>query len=224
MRALILFVLAAGLAPAQETFEVVRKKPLWLDQPGALRVTDAGLCFDAKGEEPRCWDFLDIQHFDRVSPAELVLLSYEDVAWKLGRDRSYRFELTSGEISDALFERLTAAVGRPATDRVVAPPDDALETLPVKRLKTFGGSEGELYVSPERIVYASDAPGESREWRLDREVAAVWSADRYRLEVQAWEGNPGSFRKPEVYRFALKEPLDPELYRRLKMRLYDIQR
>jgi hypothetical protein len=39
-----------------------------------------------------------------------------------------------------------------------------------------------------------------------------------------YEGNPGEFRKPRVYRFALKRPLDPDFYRHLKMRLYDIDR
>ena len=208
-------------------FEVVRKKPLWLDQKGTLRIEKSEVCFAPAGddEEARCWAYAtDIQHLDRVSPTELALLSYEDVAWKLGRDRFYRFELEGGELSDALFTEMAARVGRPVTDRV---PPEALEAesgLPAKHLKTFGGSEGSIYFSPERIVYRTDAEGESREWRLDREVASVWASDPYRIEIHAYEGNPGAFREPERYKFALKKPLDPEIYRRLKLRLYEIER
>lgn len=225
MRALTVFLLlGAALSAAQ--FEVVRKKALWLDQKGALRIEDSRVCFTPRGDEEdsRCWEYADIQHLDRVSRTELALLSYEDVAWKLGRDRLYRFELIDGELSDALFAEMTARIGKPVTERVPPQELEAERGLPAKHLKTFGGSEGSLHLSPERIVYRTDAEGESREWRLDREVASVWASDPYRLEVHVYEGNPGAFRQPEVYKFALKKPLDPEMYRRLKLRLYEIDR
>lgn len=226
MRLLAAFLFVDTVLGAAQ-FDVIRKKPLWLDQAGTLRVEDSQICFTPAGddEERRCWAYgADIQHLDRVSPTELALLSYEDVAWKLGRDRLYRFELVGGELSDDLFAEMAARIGRPVTDRV--PPDAADSDLgiPAKRLRTFGGSEGAVYLSPERIVYRTDAESESREWRLDREVASVWASDPYRLEIHVYEGNSGSFRQPERYKFALKEPLDPETYRRLKLRLYEIDR
>lgn len=225
MKLLALFVLAAAAGTAQQELEVVRTKTLRPNQAGVLRISDSELCFEPKGkQEAHCWAYQDIQSLDRVGPAELELLSYEDVAWKLGRDRSYRFELRGGELSDALFDRLAEAVGKPVTDRVVAEPSGSYQTIPAKHLKTLGGSEGELLLAPDRIVYLSDADEQSREWRLDREVESVWSADPYRLEVHVYEGRAGSFRQPKVYRFALKKPLDPELYRRLKLRLFEIDR
>ncbi len=226
MRILLLFLLASAGLSAQPEFDVVRKKALWLDQEGALRIEDSGVCFTPKGdgETPLCWDYEDIQHLDRVSPTALVLLSYEDVAWKAGRDRSYRFELSAGELSDEAFGRMAERIGKPVTDRVVEEPSDVEQALPAKHLKTLGGSEGSIYISPERVVYRTDAEGQSREWRLDREVASVWSSDPYRLEIHAYEGNAGAFRQPKVYKFALKRRLDAELYRRLKLRLYEIDR
>jgi len=226
MRVLTLFLLAASLGTAQEEFEVVLKKPLWLDQEGTLRVSDSGVCFASKGEgeAARCWDYADIQHLDRVSSTELRLLSYEDVAWKLGRDRDYRFELLAGELPDVLFDRMTERIGKPVTDRLVQEPAEAEDKIPAKHLKTLGGSEGSIHISQERIVYLTEASEQSREWRLDREVASVWSSDLYRLEVHVYEGNAGAFRQPKVYKFALKSPLDPKLYRRLKLRLYEIDR
>lgn len=225
MRTISFLILTACLSGAQ-TFEVIREKPLWFDQQGTLRIDESRICFTAKGEdEPRCWDYVDIQHLDRVSPTELGVLTYEDVAWKLGRDRLYRFELTGGELSDALFAEMTARLGRPATNRVIPPkPPPEATAVPAKHLKTFGGSEGKLYLSPERIVYRTDAEEQSREWRLSSEVASVWSSDPYRLEVHVYEGAPGAFRQPKAYQFALKRPLDRETYRRLKMRLLEIDR
>ena len=222
--ALFLFAIVAGAAPLE--FEAVRKKPYWKDQQGVVSIGDSAVCFvaGAKGAERRCWTYRDIQHLNRVSPTEFSLLSYEDVAWKLGRDRTYRFELTSGELSDALFNEITARIGRPATDRVAGKPAEVERELAVKRLETFGGSEGALYLTPERIVYLAQGEKRSRSWLLARDVESVWSSEPYRLEIHVHEGAAGSFRKPRVYKFALKEPLDAEFYRRLKLRLYEIDR
>ncbi len=226
MRILVLFLLAGTLGAAQHEFDAVRKKALWHDQEGTLRVGPSNVCFTPKedGETPRCWKYEDIQYLDRVRPTELMLLTYEDVAWKLGRDRSYRFELLSGELSDQLFERMIEDVGKPATDRVVQEISAAQREIPVKHLKPLGGSEGSIHISAERIVYLTDAQEQSRKWSLGREVASVWSSDPYRLEIHVFEGNAGAFRQPKVYKFALKRPLDAELYRRLKLRIYRIDR
>ncbi|MEZ5396182.1 MAG: hypothetical protein R2724_25710 [Bryobacterales bacterium] len=122
MRTLILFLLTAMLATAAEHFDVVRKSPFWRDQHGTLQIEDAQVCFAPKGKgaEARCWSYTDIQHLDWVSPTRLDLLSYEDVAWKLGRDRLYRFELVEGELSEAQFEQMRTKLGKPVTDRVPA--------------------------------------------------------------------------------------------------------
>lgn len=225
MKILALLSLAAVLGFGQSEFDAVRKKPLWRDQTGVVRIDDTGILFSSKGDDKaRSWRYEDIQHFDRISPTEFTLLSYEDVAWKLGRDRTYRFVLSSEELSDELFEKVSDRIGKPATDRVTERPASAQQELPVKHLTTFGGSEGTLYLSAERIVYFTEARKQSREWLLDRDVQSVWSADPYRLEVHVYEGNPGAFRKPQVYKFALKRPLDADFYRRLKLRLYELDR
>ena len=88
MKILALFSLVAVLGFGQTEFDAGRKKPLWLDQTGIVRFDETGILFSANGDEKtRSWKYEDIQHFDRVSPTEFTLLSYEDVAWKLGRDR-----------------------------------------------------------------------------------------------------------------------------------------
>lgn len=226
MRILSLLLLACVVGAAQTEFEVIRKKPLWFDQKGTVTFGELDVSFTSsdKDDKVRSWKYRDVQHLDRVSPTEFILLSYEDVAWQLGRDRSYRFALVSGELSNELFDSVVARIGKPATNRVVDPPGAVEQELPVKHLLTLGGSEGTLYFSPERVVYSTQEAKQSREWLLDRDVHSIWSSDPLRLEVHVYEGNPGEFRKPRVYRFALKQPLDPEFYRRLKLRLYDIDR
>lgn len=224
MKKLALLILVAASCFAQSEFEAVRKNALWPDQHGTLRVDDTGVSFAPDGEpaQERFWAYEDIQHFDRLTLTEFVLLSYEDVWWQLGRDRSYRFVLSTGEISDELYQRIAEQMDKPATNRVVRVPDIVEQAIPVKNLTMLGGSEGTLYLFKGRIVYLTEAPEKSREWLLSRDLDSVWSSDPYRLEIQAFEGNPGSFRKPTVYRFALKKPLDREVYRRFKLELYGL--
>jgi hypothetical protein len=225
MKILALLALTAVFGFGQIEFEAIRKKPLWLDQSGIVRIDESGISFSSNGEDTaRSWSYEDIQYLDRVSPTEFTLLSYEDVAWILGRDRTYRFELTAQEFTDELFETVAARIGKPVTDRVTERPAVVEQQILAKHLKTFGGSEGTLYFSPERIVYSTGAQQQAREWLLDRDVHSVWSSERYRLEIHVYEGNPGAFRKPTVYKFALKGPLDGEFYRRLKLRLYAVDR
>lgn len=226
MRTLLLLFLVSTLGWAQPSFEVIHKRALWFDQKGSLEISDAGLSFQPQGKEEkaRTWAYQDIQFLERLSPTEIKLLTYEDVAWKLGQDRGYLFELVNTELSDELFERLVQSIGKPAGDRVVEKPAAAELELPAKRLKTFNGSEGTLFFSPERIVYRAEAPDESRAWMINRDVQSVWSSTPYRLEVHVYEEELGALAKPRVYKFALKRPLDREFYRHLKLKLYDVER
>ncbi len=223
---MLLFLLVTGSGLADTSFDVVHKKRLWFDQEGTVRIDASGISFQPAGkdEKTRSWGYEDIQFLDRMSPTEFRLLTYEDVAWRLGQDRRYHFELSSGEFSNELFAEVSARMGKPVTDRVVTRPDTAEQELLVKHLTRFGGSEGTLFFTPERIVYATDARKGSRQWHLARDVQSVWSVDRYRLEIHVYEDNPGEFRQARVYKFVLKEPLDAQFYRRLKLKLYGLER
>lgn len=219
---LSLLVLASG-ASAETAFDAVRKKALWPDAEGRIVISEEVIEFRKDNpENSLSWRYGDIQHFDRISRTEIKILTYEDVAWKLGKDRSYRFLLVSGELEDALFEQIIAKIGRPATDRVVDDAPEEASRLPVKLLKMFGGSEGELVFGESAIFYLSDKAKDSREWRIDRDIESVWALNRYELELHVYESLRRSFSSTRVYRFQLKKPLDPELYRRLKLRFYKL--
>ena len=226
MRVACVLLVLTAVALGETSFDVKWKKALRPDKRGVLRIDDSGLAFrpSGKGEPERAWEYTDIQHFDRLSLTEIEILSYEDSAWRLGLDRRYRFVLDQGEFDDASFAEIVSRIGKPATDRVVAPLEGAELEIPAKRLRLRGGTHGTLYVTRERIVYSSTSPKDSRDWRLDRDVDSVWSSDPYRFEVHVHDGREGYGRQPSTYRFALKRPLDRTLYERLKMQLYELDR
>jgi len=224
LRTVMLFIAVAVAGYAQSSFEAVRKRPLRPDARGTLVIGDDGVEFRRGDDgESKSWSYEEIQGFDRISRTEIGMLTYEDAAWRLGQDRSYRFTLLSGELNDQLFELMTNKIGRPVIDRIVEEGPDGVPRLAVKHLKPFGGSEGELIFGESAIYYVTDAPKQAREWRLDRSVESVWAANRYQLELHVFEAGRRDFDNTRVYRFQLKEPLDPDLYRNLKLRLYDLR-
>ena len=210
---LLTVLLLTAAAPAQ-TFEAAELRGPWLDRHGNLTVSESGLTFQTPKAE-WSWEWTDVQLLDRVSPTRLDVLTYEDSAIRLGRDRRYRFELAS-ELSDELWQTVRARFGRPVTDRAAAPAETPKLAVPVKRLRGWFGSEGRLVFLEDRIKYETDADTRARSWRFGKEIESVWSADPYQLEVHVREAG----RRPEVYRFELKERLPAEVYRDLKLRLY----
>jgi len=224
MRLAILILLGAQFLAA-ETFSVVHLRDAWWNGGGTVEFTDDGIVYTAdKAEHSRNWTWLDIQHFDRISETEFEVLTYEDQRRYLGRDRSYRFRITDGAISDALFERIAAALGRPVTNRVIGETPPARFTVPVKHRHAFGGCEGELRFTDEAIYFVSDNPAHSREWRFDRDIESVWSRNPYQFEVHVWENNRREFSGTRIYEFQLKQPLDEVLYRELNLALFQLNK
>jgi len=224
MRVAILIMLGAQFVAA-ESFSVVHLRDAWWNGKGTVEITDDGITFKAEKEgRSRDWGWLDIQHFDRVSETEFVVLTYEDQKKYLGRDRSYRFRITDGTLTDALTERIGAALGAPMTDRVVGETPGVRYSVPVKHNHTFGGCEGELRFTDEAIFYVSDELTHSREWQIGRDVDTVWSGNPHEFEVHVYENNRREFSATRIYHFHLKRPLDPEEYRELKLTLFQLNR
>ncbi len=224
-RGVLLFVLSvAAQSLTAQTYPVILEKALWFDGKGEVQFSDDAIEFKASKEKAsRRWLYLDIQYFDRISEKEFVILSYEDAKWRLGRDRQYRFVLTEGELTDELFETISNRIGRPVTDRVVGDAPKEVVRLPVKHLHTFGGCEGELVFGDSTIFYVTDDAKDAREWKIDRDIDSIWALNRYQVELHVYDNNRREFSQTRVYRFQLKEPLDPEWYRNLKLRLYGLR-
>lgn len=209
---------------AAQTFSVIHEKRLWSDGIGTIEITDDGIRYESKDPEESCfWLYRDIQNLDRISDREFTLLSYEDQTRYLGRDRSYHFVITEGELTDEIFRKISERMDVPVTDRIVPGNVAAKYSVPVKHKHTFGGCEGNLGFTGDSIIYSTDDKKDSRVWKLDRDIQSVWSSDRYRLEIRVYENNRREFSRTRVYRFVLKIPLDPDVYRQLKLQLYDLE-
>jgi hypothetical protein len=217
-----ILLLAFGALLSAETFPVALVRPLWRDGNGTLEIDSQGITYAAK-KRRLSWKWLDIQYFDRLSPTEFVVLSYRD-DWKLlGRDEEYHFRITKGELGDALFERISEHLKRPVTDRVIPPQIAARYSIPVKLDRTFAGSEGTLEFAGDSIYYVTRDRRDARVWRMDRDIVSVWSDDPYRLEIRAYDNNRREFSRTATYKFDLKRKLDPDFYRQLKLRLYNLE-
>jgi hypothetical protein len=119
------------------------------------------------------------------------------------------------------METISSRLGKPVTNRVVGEVAAQYE-LPVKHLHTFGGCEGRLLFTNDAVYYSTEHAADAREWKLARDVRAVSSVDPYLLDIRVFENNRREFSRTRVYRFQLKESLDPEWYRALKLRLYGL--
>ena len=223
MKYLLILLLLAQPVAAQ-TFTVIHEKTFWRDGHGTIEITDEGIRYTAdKAKDSRYWSYQDIQYLDRISVREFTILSYEDEARYLGRDKSYHFVITEGELTDPVFEKICRKLDRPVTDRIV-PDNIAVQyRIPVKHLHTFGGCEGVLQFTKDSIIYDTKNKKDARVWKLSRDVQSVWSSDRYQLEIHVYENNRREFSRSRIYKFALKIPLDPEFYKRLKLKLYDLE-
>jgi hypothetical protein len=223
MRIAILLLISVQFLAA-ETFTVIHKKTGWPNGKGSVEITDEGIRFEAKKEKrSRQWGWLDIQYFDRISETEFDILTYQDQRKYLGRDRSFRFLITEGALSDQLFEMISAKLERPVTDRVVRQASQVIYEVPVKHQHGFGGCEGVLQFTKDAIYYVTEHTKDAREWQLARDVNSVWSADKYRLEIHTYDNNRREFSRSRVYKFDLKEPLNATLYRDLKLRMYSLE-
>jgi hypothetical protein len=206
------------------TFPVTLEKTLWRDEKGTVEINDQGITYTAaKKKHSRSWQWLDIQYFDRISLSEFVVLTYQDDRLLLGRDKQYRFRILQGELSDTTFQSISAHLKRPVTDRVTPATITARYMIPVKHDRAFGGSEGELEFTDDAIYYITKQAPDGRAWRTDRDIVSVWSDDPYRLEIRAYDNNRREFSRTATYKFDLKEKLDPEFYRELKLRLYRLE-
>ncbi|HUU13681.1 MAG TPA: hypothetical protein VM182_08210 [Terriglobia bacterium] len=223
-RVLLLLVLLIPQSLSGQTLTVTLKKKLWADGHGIVQIGEKAITYEAsKKDESRTWEYPDIQYFDRISTKEFVILTYEDRRLAFGQDRQFHFVVTEGELDDGLFHTITARLGKPVTDRVVPAQVAAEYSVPVKHLHTFGGCEGVLKFAADTVYYVTGHRQDAREWKLGRDVQSVWSADPYQLEIHAYDNNRREFSRTRVYNFQLKEALNQDFYRNLKLELYSLE-
>ncbi len=217
---LTLFCFATGAWG--ESMRVRHDHDPWGKCEGELIIGEEGIEYRSPKKEShnRTWVWQNIQSVDRKSPSRLSVLTYEDQKLRLGQDKVFDFELLSADrtFTDRTLSFISDRLKKPVTDRVTEP-IDAEYQVPAKHKHALGGCEGTLYFGPETIVYDSEDASNSRKWKKDRDVANVWSANRFELEIRTYEENRRNFDKMRVFRFQLKEPLNQAYYEKLRREL-----
>jgi hypothetical protein len=165
---------------------------------GSLSIGEDGIAFVEAGkhaDHSRKWKFDDIRQLT-LSRTVLRVQTYE------GRNREFVFDGLPKELaatwypvfSQRLDQRFVAALA----DEQVKPEWQ----VPVKLAKKV---QGELLVGSGRVVFQSDAPGESRTWRI-ADIDSVSSSGRFDLTVTTRE---------REFRFELKQALAESRYQEL---------
>jgi hypothetical protein len=185
----------------------VRHRHIRNGAEGVMRVTNDSLVFEEPGKhsaDSRTWKFEDIRMLT-LSEGELRVQTYEDQKWQPGRDREFVFEGLPKGVAEQLYgmfrERLDQRFVAALADKDV----QAEWQAPAKLLHLRRGSQGEVLVGRDLVVYRSVAEGESRTWRIG-DIEAVSSSGPFDLTVTTHE---------KEFRFELKRALPEARYQAL---------
>src|SRR5205807_9687051 len=146
---------------------------------GTLRVGDDSVSFDEKGKHTREWKFEDIQQLS-LNSAGLRILTYEDRKWLLGRDREYVFDRLPEDLAKQSYALLRSKLGQRFVAELAEADVVPLWQVGAKLRHGLSGSQGTLTIAVDRIVFDTQATGESRTW-LFRDIDNVSTAGPYDL-------------------------------------------
>jgi hypothetical protein len=178
---------------------------------GTLAFGDQGVEYKTtKKDAGRRWTFEQIKQIQVLSPTRIVVRTYEDHGWtRLWTDRTVEFELERGVVGPELPAFLLAKIPRPVVTAVLPPLAGTPRfRVPVKHVRGRRGSDGDLVLYDDALVYESHQKGASRYWR-SADLASVYAPDRFRLDVLTYEGGGGDTRP---FTFQLKTDLPPGFY------------
>jgi hypothetical protein len=178
---------------------------------GTLLFGDQGVEYTtAKKDAGRRWTYEQIKQIQILSPTRIVVRTYEDQGWtRLWTDRAVEFDLETGSVSPELTAFLLSKISRPVVTSVLPVMSHSPRfRVPVKHVRGRHGSEGELVLYDDALVYQSPEAGASRYWRFG-DLASVFAPDRFRLDVLTYEGGGGDTRP---FTFQLKADLPPGFY------------
>jgi hypothetical protein len=204
-----------GVGPAwaaSPALEFSVKKPhLVGGSHGTLVFDDQGVEYQTTDKaDARRWTYDQIKQVQVLSPTRIAVRTYEDQGWtRLWTDRTFEFVLEKGRVSPDLSAFLLAKLPRTVVTAVL--PSLTRESryrVPVKHVRGRRGSEGDLALYDDALVYESSETGASRYWRFG-DLASVYAPDRFRLEVLTYEGGGGETRP---FTFQLKTDLPPGFY------------
>jgi hypothetical protein len=218
--------IAAG-APSAFAAELryeVRHERFLRDHRAVVTFDNRGLTFEPVGKngkpvekERRRWDYADIQQL-WLSPAKLVVLTYEDRKWLLGSDREFELFAVPGTSFESAYALLKDRLDQRFTAALAEEPKRLDWSIRAKRLGAFKGSEGVLEVGEDQVVYRSDLPTASRSWRYE-DIENVSQAGPFQLTITTYERAILQYGSMKAFNFQLKQPLDEARFEMLWKRL-----
>lgn len=205
-------------------WKVTHARAFWRGQQGTLSARSDGIQFtraSKKNQEvkPQLLRWDDIQQLT-LADWEIEIVTYHDVTWQLGRDRTLRFRL---EGKDATFGGMAPMLRNMLGERMI----DALRTeealldpaavrwrIPAKRAGLIKGVEGALIFTGEDLIFNAEPDGESRAWPV-AVISTIAQTGPLSLAVTVPEraqSDEGGYRS---FLFQLKQPLEAGQYREL---------
>lgn len=201
----------------------VRHDHFWGSGQGVLSISERGMQYREEGRRAHRWDWSwdDVQQL-LLARRTLKVLTYEDNRWQLGRDRSHRFELAGAGSFEELWMLLKDRLDRRLVAALAAPEGELWWTVPVKLMRPFGGDHGELMVTSAGVVFRSRSREGSRTWRWS-DLDSVSRTGPFQLTLLTYERALADYGGLRSFTFQLKRELKEESFRRLWLRLNQVQ-
>ena len=209
-------ILGAAAAVAQPFTFQVRHRHLHGGAAGTLRIGADSISFtepSKDGKHSREWAFAEIQQLS-LSAAELHILTYEDQKWQLGRDRDFVFDRLPEGMAQQVYPLLARSLDQRFVAELSDPGRRPLWQTGAKLLRGLGGSEGDLLIGDDWIVYKCKDARQSRTWRF-QDIDNLATSGPFDLAITTLERSDWRHAGPTEFRFELKQPLDENRYNKL---------
>ena len=186
---------AASALPAEIRFEARYKK-----RPGSMTVDEHAISFQGVKRDSWRWSYPDIDE---------LKLGEHSIRVTAGRTYEFRGDIPASVYAlwkDRLDQRFVAELA----DRGVQPE----WRIGVKHRIQRASVDGMLEIGPDRIVFASARPDDSRTWRIS-DIANISSSGPFDLTIVTFEKARFDYGDRKQFNFRLKEALSDDKYNEL---------
>ncbi|MBI1746748.1 MAG: hypothetical protein HYR55_09190 [Acidobacteria bacterium] len=222
----VLFVLLAFCSTAmlgQPYHFAVKHAHGWRSCQGELTISQEGITYqDSKEKHDRKWVFKEVQQVRLLSSKELAIVTYEDQRLKWSGDRSFRFILLDGEITNSLYRFLLEKTGKPLVAKIAFIETGPTYQLSAKHLHRWGGCQGTLIFSENGVIYQTDDKEESRTW-LYSDLESIGPMNPFHLRLTTNETSRFHYGGRADFNFVLKEKMNEKLYEYLWRHIHKME-
>lgn len=169
--------------------------------------------------DSRIWTYYDIKKVESGSVRKLSVHTHEDQAVQLGRDKVFDFEFIDGEVTDQVYNYIVNRLARPpGSEQTPERAPGGRWEIAVKHNHTFGGCEGTLKITDNYVEYVTSNAKDARVWKF-LDIKRIESPSSYGLNLHTYEDQSWQLGRDKVYRFELKEPIEPQVYEFIRQKM-----